>query len=607
MSSGSPFLYAPISDNFHWFIRTMARLAPGTTDDQLRAALDVAFARETAAIMKEPRTLLDPGRSGLSYDRSRYGRSLLLMLGVVGLVMLIACSNLAGLSLARGAARRHELAVRAALGATRSQLHSQSLAESLILALVGGGLGVLLAIWGKTALSRLLAGSAEGLRYDFDLDLTVLGFSLAMALATALLSGLLPAVRAGRADPVDGLKGRGTLDAPRLRVGRALVGGQICISLILLTGASLYLRTVLNLAGVDPGFGVKRLLLVGLSLRGGEYARAQPVRFYERVQSSITAVPGVRSATLIGFPLLANRGWSGDVGIPGRATDSRAEASRLTVSESFFATMGIPVLRGRGFAATDTAEAPRVVVVNESFVRTYLSDTDPLGLEVGILGPKWRIVGVCRDSKYDQIRRAPPPITYLPYRQMLFRESLAKNLLNASVAVRAALSPSALAPAIRRAVAEVDPGVVVETVTTQEEVRDRSMSQERMLAAFCGFLALLALLLSCVGLHGLMAYHVARRGNEIAVRVAVGATRRQVAWPILREALLLVAVGAAVGLPISLGLASFVRSQLYGVAATDAGTLVGAVVPLLAVALLSAWLPARRAARVDPMVALRCE
>jgi predicted permease len=608
MSATSPFLYAPVAADFHWFVRTMARLRPGTSDGQLRAALDAAFAPQVSTIMKEPRTLLEPGGGGLTYDRERYGQPLLLMLSVVGLVILVACANLAGLSLARGVARQHELAVRAALGASRGQLRSHSLAENLVLALLGGGLGVLLAVWGQHALSRLLTGSPDGLRYNFSLDFTVLSFGLAAALATALLSGLLPALRAGSVDPVDGLKNRGALDRPRLRTGRVLVATQVCLSLTLLIAAGLYVRTFVNLTHVDAGFDVKRLLLVGLSLRAGDHAKVHPDQFYERAQEAIAALPGVQSSALLGFPLLANRFWSGDVLVPGRPVDSPAVVMRLTVGEAFFSTMGIPILRGRGFAASDTADAPRAVVVNESFVRSYLTDRDPIGVQIGILGrPDWTIVGVCRDARYDHIRRPSPPTTYLPYRQMLYRESLAKNLLSASIAVRTTLQPAVLSTSIRKAVAGIDPGVVVSEIMTQEEVRDRSISRERLLATLCGFLALLALLLSCVGLYGLMAYQVARRSADIAVRVAVGATRRQVVWPVVREALLLVAIGAALGVPIAFALTPVVRSQLFGVATTDPAILLGAILPLLAVAFLAAWLPARRAARVDPVVALRCE
>ena len=608
MSAESPFLYSPIARDFHWFVRLMARLEPGTTDAQLAAALNVAFVNEVAAVMKNPGMQVEPGGHGLAQDRNHYSKPLLLMLCIVGLVMMVACANLAGLSLARGAARQHELALRAALGAGRWRLIRQSLTESLALALLGGGLGIILAVWGRTFIARLLFGPSGDLRYDFPLDLTVLGFSLAVALMAAVLSGLLPALRAGRADAVGGLKSRGALGVPRLRMGRVLVAAQICLSLLLLTGAGLYVRTLINLTQVRAGFRVERLLLVQLTTRSGGYASADPARFYEQVQSSVAALPGVQSATLLGFPLLASSHWSGFFQITGQPVDLHAETYRLTVGDTFFSTMGIPIQKGRGFEASDTADAPKVVVVNESFVRNYLPDEkDPVGRTFEMLGINWRIVGVSSDARYNNIKKAAQPTTYLPFRQMFFSKSISKNLDSACIAARTSLPPLALSTAVRKAVAQIDPGAAITQITTQEAVRDQGISQERMLAILCSALAGLAVLLSCIGLYGLMAYNVARRTSEIAIRMALGATRGNVAGPILREALVLAAFGLAMGVPAALALTRFIKSQLYGVQPNDPLTLIVVGVLLIAVAVLAAWIPARRATRVNPMEALRSE
>lgn len=607
MSAGSPFLYTPITENWHWFVRLMARVKPGAADPQLRAALDVAFATEAAPIMREPRMAVQPGHCGMAYDRNTYGKTLRLMLGVIGLVMLVACANLAGLSLARAAARQHEQAVRAALGAGRWRLLRQSLTESLVLALVGGGLGVLLAVWGRTLLARLLAGSAGGLRYDFSLDLLILSFSFAVILLTAVLSGLLPALKAGRADPAGGLKNRGALAAPRLRTGRILVAAQICFSLLLLAGAGLYARTLANLTRIDAGFNVEHLLLVGLNIRTGGYAETHPVNFYERFQNSLTEIPGVQSAALSGFPLLADRMWTGGFGIRGRQMDSEAETCRLTVSESFFPTLGIPILQGRGFEPTDTGDAPRVVVVNERFSRNYLSGESPVGLTFTMLGLDWRIVGVCKDTKYDNIKKTVQPTAYFPFRQMFFKPSISKNLGSACIAVRTPLSPLALSSAVRKAVAQIDPSVAVTSITSQKRVRDLGISQERLLASLSGFVALLTVLLSCIGLYGLMAYTVARRASEIAIRMAVGAQRGAVARSVLGEALALAAIGIGVGLPAVFATTRLIKSQLFGVQPNDPVTLGIVIFALLGVALLAGWVPARRAASVNPMTALRSE
>ncbi len=608
MSVGSPFLYTSIDADWHWFVRVMARLLAGAADTRLAAALDVAFARQAASTMKQPGILVEPGHAGLAENRDQYRKPLLLMLSAVGLVLLVACANLAGLLLARGAGRRHEVAVRAALGASRWRLFQQSLAESLTIALLGGGLGVLLAAWAQPALVDLLAMDADGLRYDFSLNLPVLGFSLAVSLAAALLAGLLPAIRCGRADPMNALRGHGSLAGLRLRAGRILVVAQVCLSLLVVTSAGLFVRTLANLSRVDAGFSLERLLLVSLNLRGGTYADTSPIQFYERVLAEVAAVPGVKGSAMVEFPLLGPGGSTGGldalVGGP-PAPAAPMQVRRLRVSESFFTTMGVPILRGRALSRADSAEAAKAVVVNEAFVRNFLPGRDPVGVSFATWGAQWTIVGVCRDAKYGDIREPASPTAYFPYRQMFYSRYARTHLRTASIAARTALSPLALASEVRQAVARVDPGVAVTMVTTQEEVRDRSIARERLLAIFGGGLAGLALLLSCVGLFGLMAYSVSRRTGEIGVRMALGATRPDVARAVLGEALLLAAAGAAVGLPLSLALTRLVTSQLFGVKPGDPSSMALALVAVLATAAAAAWIPAWRAQRIQPIEALR--
>jgi predicted permease len=586
-----------------WWVQVMARLKPATTVPQFQAALDVAFARLTTSLMKTPKVLLQDGRGGPSYDRKYYRKPLLLLLGVVGTALLIACANVAGLSLARGAARQHEGAVRAALGAGRWRLMRPALTESLLLSLFGAGLGLLLALWGKEAISRLIAGSAEGLHYDTALDLNVLGFLLAVALTVALLSGLLPALGAASVNPLAGLKDRAALGAARLRTGRVLVAAQIALSLLLLTGAGLYVRTLVNLVRINPGFATENLLLFQLLPRQAGYRGARLTQFYDRAQQSLAAIPGVRSATLTQFKLLGGTMSGGNFfTLPGRTGEGESEprAHRLTVSETFFVTMGLPVLVGRGFSAGDVEGTPRVVVVNETFARRYLSAENPLGqILQGNDGRDWQIVGVCRDAKYTDIKNEVPSTVYFSFRQ--------DSPSSAYFALRTAMSPLAVVTAARKAVAAVDPGVPLADITTQKQVRDKRISQERLFATLCGALAGLALLLSCLGLYGLTAYNVARRTSEIGLRMALGATPRHVAAPVLREALLLSLVGVVVGLPAAFAAGRVIRSQLYGVQPHDPLALAAAVAALVAVALLAAWLPARRAARTDPMEALRYE
>jgi predicted permease len=384
------------------------------------------------------------------------------------------------------------------------------------------------------------------------------------------------------------------------------VAGQIGLSLLLLTGAGLYVRSFANLTRINAGFRLERLLLVGLNLRAGDYAGAHPTEFYARTQDTLSALPGVQAASLVAFPLLSGESWSGGFAIRGHQAD-QANSCRLPVSETFFSTLGIPILQGRGFGATDTGDAPKVVVVNEKLARDYLPGENPVGQTFSMLGIDWRIVGVCRDFKYDHIKKAVPPTVYLPFRQMFFSPSISNNMRATFLAVRTTLPPLALSTSVRRVVAQIDPGVAVTTVTTQTDLRDRGISQERLLATLCGALGGLALFLACIGLYGLMAYNVARRAKEIAIRMAVGAQPGEVARSVLREALALSAIGIGLALPAAFALARLVKGQLYGVPPEDPTTVALVIIVLITVALLAAWIPARRAARVDPMVALRSD
>ena len=586
----------------HWWVRFMARLKPGVSDSQFQAALDVVFTRQIENLMTQPKLLVSDGRAGPEAGRNYYRKPLTLLLVVVGVVLLIACANLASLSLSRGAARQHEFAVRAAIGAGRWRLMRQSLTEGLLIALLGGGLGILVALWGRTVVSRLLAGNVDGLHYDTSLDLRVLGFTLAVALGAGLFSGLLPALRAGSVDPQTGIRERAALGAPRLRAGKVLVAAQIALSVLLLVGAGLYVRTLVNLVSINPGFRTENLLLFKVNPRNAGYQGGRTTEFYSEVQRSLAAIPGVGAVTLTQYALLG--GWMSGGGfftLPGHPFegDLKPQAHRLAVSETFFTTMGIPLLLGRGFTEADVDGAPKVVVVNRTFAQRYLPNEDPVGQTLKANDTEWQIVGVCRDAKYTDIKAAAPPTVYFTFRQ--------DSVGSAFFALRTALPPMAVANAARKAVAAIDPNVPLTDISTQEQVRDSKISQERLFAELCGSLASLAVLLSCIGLYGLMAYNVERRTREIGIRMALGATRRNVAGPILREAVLLAAAGLAIGMPVALGLTRLIRSNLYGVAPSDPLTMVSAVVALWGVALVAAWIPARRAARVDPMVALRCE
>ena len=593
----------PVTSLDRWWVHLMSRVRPSDGTSSLQTALQVTFASQVGNVMKAPKVEIGDGRAGPAYNQLDYRKSLLLLLSVVGIVILVACANLAGLSLARSAARQHEFAVRAALGSGRWRLIRQSLTESVLLALIGGAAGLLLADWGKFAISRLLAGSPDGLRYDLTLDHTVLGFTFGLSLVTALLSGLLPALRAGRVDPVAGLKSRTTLGAPRLRTGRILVAAQIALSVLLLAGAGLHVRTLVNLARIDPGFATENLLLFRLNPRAAGLRGAAATAFFERVQDALTKVPGVRAAALTQYKLLGGTSTFGNFftlpSHPELAGEKSPTAHRLDVGETFFTTMGIPLRLGRGLDAADAAGATKVVVVNDTFVRKYFSNENPVGQTLKVGNAEWQIVGVCRDAKYTDIKIDAPPTVYFSYRQ--------SGTSSACFAVRTALPPLAIVAAVRQAVGAIDANVPLAGITTQEAIRDGQIAQERMFATLVGALAGLAVLLACIGLYGLLAYDVARRTSEIGIRMALGAQRVDIARPILREALLLAAAGLAVGVPAAIALAQLVKSQLYGVAPVDPLSLIIGAALLLAVALFAAWLPARRATKVDPMVALRAE
>jgi predicted permease len=603
LTQQSQFLDRPATSNpnDHWWVRMMARVRPESSA-QLKAILDPVFHTEAAAMMKSPEILMLAGDGGLTADRDNYRKPLLSILAAVVLLMLVACANLAGLSLARGAARHHELAIRAAIGAGRGRLLRQSLTESLLLALIGGGLGMLVAVWGKSALSRLLSGTSEGVPHDLSLNIAVLGFGLLAAVVTGVLSGLLPAWQASRVDPVDGLKARGFMNVSKLRAGRILVASQIALTVVLLTGGGLYLRTLLNLRAIDTGFTTESLLLFRLNPSVAGKSPAQIAGFYERVQDALVAHAGVKNASPMMVPLLSGDAWSGDFAAPGRVSEppEKRQTHRLIVGERYFATMDVAITQGRAFSAGDVEAAPRVLVVNEAFARKFFPGENVLGVTVKILRQDWTIVGVCRDTKYRSIREPAPPTVYFSFRQYPLR-------FGASFAVRTSLPPLGLANAAREIVAAIDPEVPLTNITTQEQLRDRGLSAERLVATLGCVLAGLALLLACIGLYGLMSFNVARRKNEIAIRMAVGAQPADVTRGILREALVLVAVGLGVGVPLVFALSHLIKTQLHGVRPHDPLTLVAVSFVLALVALLAAWVPARRATRVDPLAALRAE
>jgi predicted permease len=449
-----------------------------------------------------------------------------------------------------------------------------------------------------------LSFASEGFRFDLRADSNVFLFTLGVSVLTALLFGLLPALRAARADPAAGLKTRSALGAPRLRLGKVLVTVQVGLSVLLVVGAGLMIRTFANLARVQPGFDPQNVLLFRLEPGQAGYDGEKLVAFYDQTRAALLAIPGVKAVTYSGFPLTSGFYSSEGIKFPGReqvpGDDGRTAA--LGVSEGFFHTMSIPLLAGRDFSVSDNASGQPVAVVNETFARRFFRGENPIGqtfrLQDGSVRA-FQIVGYCRDAKFNHVRAEVPPLVHWSQRQ--------RPQDGVTFELRSALPPLALVPAVRKAVAALDANVPLSRIKTQEQQVEQSLAADRLFASLgCAF-AFLAVLLSCIGLYGLMAYNVARRSREFGIRIALGARSSEIAGPIAREALVLVLAGLCVGVPVALALGRVIRSQLYGVDPADPASLAGGSLLLMAVALVSAWIPARRAATVDPMVALRCE
>jgi predicted permease len=627
----APDLFLPISlapvfgskwyglqdDDTAW-VQVMGRLRPGVPDQEALPRLGAVMQRVEAAAKRKSKgkqgswhPVLEDGAGGVQLLRERAQTPLLVLSCVVGLVLLIACANLANLLLARGVARGREIAVRLSIGAGRWRLIRQFLTESLLLAGLGAGLGLVLA----APLAKLVLGIAggEAIVAAASLDWRALLFTAAAALVTALLFGLAPAFRATKVDLTPALKegASGALGSrPQLRVNGLLIAGQVALSTMLLAGAGLFVRTLVNLFHVDPGFQTQRLLLFDVDGSRSGYQGEKLLGLYERIRERVTLIPGVRAATLSSIPLI--RGWmsNGDMTVPGYTPrDGRKPMTYvMTAGSRFLTTMGIPMLLGRDLDNRDVLKAARVGVINETFAREYFGHANPVG-RFFYFGdgknphPEDRveIVGVSKDAKYDRLRNEIPPTVYLSYLQTPDFDS------GMTFELRTAMPPMAIAGAVQRAVAGIDRNVPVAEMRTQEELIRQTLGTERMFAGVVSSFGAVAALLAAIGLYGVMAYAVTRRTGEIGIRLALGAGRGDVQWMVLRESWWMVGAGLIVGIPAALGLTRYVQASLYGVEPNDPVSFVAAGILMVGVAGMAAWIPARRAARVDPIRALRCE
>jgi predicted permease len=604
---------------WYWWIRIMGRLAPGATAAQASAELEPVFqqaAREgwlagvsldkvPARIPDDSLLAADPGAQGENDMRRQYARPLRMLMGLASLVLAAACANVANLLLARGAARRREIALRLALGASRIRIVRQLLAESVLLASAGAALGTALAWLTRDLLLALRPFGNSQVVLALPLDARVLSVTVATAAATALCFGLAPALRATRVDLTTEFQGgtRAPVGGSRSRLSQALMVVQIALSLVLLVTAGLFARTLGNLAGIDAGFNRRGLVLFAVDATSAGYPREQVAALHARIQDRLARIPGVRAVTFSSNPLLSRTRQNKRISVLGRPVPAGAPLAVNVngLAPNFFAAMELPIVLGRGFAETDDDSRPKVVVVNQAFARMYFGGEQPLGRQIKFDSPnddsRAEVVGVARDAKYTDLRGETPPTVYLSARQQIDG--------NANFALRLGAPAAGVLSAIRAAVREVDATLPVLNLRTQEEQIDRLHSQERLFARLSGFFGVLALALASVGLYGLMSYAVLRRTAEIGLRMALGARRVQVLRMILRESLALICLGLALGIAAAVAASRLVSSMLFGLSVTDPLTYCVAALVLAAVALLASFLPAHRASRVDPMVAFR--
>jgi putative ABC transport system permease protein len=598
------------------WIRLMARLSPGVSEQQARADCAILWPQILAEV--DPKGVygahnfwlrLDPASTGLSQLREEFSRPLFVLVAIAGFVLMIACANVANLLLARASARQREVAVRFALGASRRRLARQMLTESIVLAALGSAAGVIFAIWGARALVGLLSvGDLPKVTLDVGLDGRVLAFTAGVGLLTTLLFGLLPAVRATRTGIETILRGSGrTLGWRRRGVSKVLIAAQMALSLPLLLGAGLFVQSLHKLLTVDAGFNREGVLMVHMNPARAGYKDAALAALYQQLLERIDAVPGVRAASLSTYPPLTGGGGTffsaSGVSVDGHPVPVNTSGNVYlnVIGPRFFETLESPLLAGRDFADRDNQGAPRVAIVSEALARDFFPDRSALGHQIQVeQGPPAEIVGVVKTMKYETLREAPHYIVFEPYGQNL------EDARAVYLEVRGGMHLNALPPVIRRQIAEVARDVPIETLSLADWV-NHFLIQDRLIAVLASAFGLLAMLLAAVGLYGVMAYGVAQRTGEIGVRVALGADRTNVFRIILCEAAMLVVAGVAVGVPIALALGHWVASMLFDQTPSDPAITFGAAAILAGAALVAAYLPARRASGVDPIVALRHE
>ncbi|HEX7361197.1 MAG TPA: ABC transporter permease [Bryobacteraceae bacterium] len=607
-----------------WWLQIMGRLKPGISAQQAGANLKLISPRIFRDTLPEDwpaaskrnylhsQIVATPGAQGRSYLRGQFSNPLAILMGLVGLVLLIACANMANLLLARGSARSREIAVRLAMGAGRGRIIRQLLTESVVLSLLGGAAGTLLAIWFTRLLAAFLESKPAGPSLPVYLNLypdwRVVLFTFVIAAGSGLVFGLAPALRATRIGIAVCLKKRAhNLRGVKRRIPieRFTLALQAALSVVLVAGAGLFAGSLFHLLTVNPGFNSKDIVLIGIDTTKLQKSSTAVVNLYRRLLERVNAFPGVQAASLMSVTPLSDSAWIGTLSVPGRTDLSpyQRRVSMNLIGSRFFSVMEIPLLSGRPFTATDTPASEKVAIISERTAREYFPNMNPIGRHV-VLGDHTavRIVGVVGDIKYMNLRDPDPRELYLPYSQKAGAIPWSMRLL-----IKTRSSVASIYPAFHAALHKIAPNVPIRTVETMREQADDSLSRERMMASLSIFFGLLALLLTSVGLYGILAYAVTRRTGEIGIRMALGARGHEVVWIVLRETLGPVAVGIAVGTVAVLALSRLIAGLLYGIRPNDPGNLLLAVFALLFVGAAAAYIPARRASRIDPAVALREE
>lgn len=607
-----------LEDGEAYWLMLMGRLNQGVRIEQAQANVNLAVRQflteqagsqlneDTARAIQNSSVKLTEGGQGISGLRVLYSRPLRMLMAIVLMVLLIACANVGSLLLSRAASRNAEISVRMALGASRFRIIRQLLTESLILAVTGGVLGVLLAQWGVTVLVTMVAKEAP---LNTAPDFLILTFTAAVSIVAGLLFGLVPAIRASKTDLTSALKEKSRTGSGRLRfnLSSSLVAMQVALSMVLLTGAGLFARSLLKLQHEDVGFDRENVLLVGVDPRLAGYKPAELTNLYQQLLDRLGSLGGVSSVTMATYSPMSGSGRTSSIKVRGYTPQpgEDSDVGDILAGPNYTETLGVPLIQGREIGMRDTPSSQKVAVINQSFVERFFKGQNPIGQAVSIDDDTetWvEIVGVVGDLKFENTREKAEATVYRPILQVQNQSAYSVN-----IQIRTASNPSGLAPAVRQAINQIEPRLPIFSVTTLSEQVQETLKQDRLIAQLVSFFGALALMLASIGLYGVMSHGVARRTNEIGIRMALGAERGHIAWMVLRETLFLVITGLVIGIPTALLAARLISNQLFGLGAGDPLTVIAAAVGLTVVALLAGYLPARRATRVDPLVALRYE